>query len=183
LPYRLTEPPSRLPRQAGRLPLAEIAAGEAQRCRDAQPRWDALWARAVKAEQLVAVERRPFYRGHVLAMVGISKESNRILASAGEAVQAAQAGDRVKARAAAERAIQAVAEIRKVQSAAEYDKWKNWYRGDWLANVGRTGELFANFAKLMDDPYSPLPAPILWENWEAYHHIMQYEGDRTADIK
>jgi hypothetical protein len=183
MPYRLTEPPSRLPRQPGRQSLAEIAAGEAQRCRDAQPRWDALWARAVKAEQLVALQRRPFYRAHVLAMIAISRESNRILASAGEAVQAAQAGDRAKARAAAGRALLAVAEIRRVESAAEYGKWKNWYRGDWLTNIGRTGELFANFARLMDDPLSPLPAPILWENWEAYHHIMQYEGDRTADIR
>jgi hypothetical protein len=184
MPYRLTEPPSLLPRQQqGKQTLAEIAAGEAQRCREAQPRWDALWGRAVEAEQLVTAERRPFYRAHVLAMIAISKESNRILGLAGEAVQAAQAGARAKAKTAAERAIQAVAEIRKVESAAEYDKWKNWYRGDWLTNVGRTGELFANFAKLMDDPLSPLPPPILWENWEAYHHIMQYEGDRTADIR
>jgi len=183
MPYRLTEPPSRLPRQPGRQSLGEIASAEAQRCRDAQPRWDALWARAVKAEQLVDTERRPFYRAHVLAMIAISKESNRILALSGEAVQAAQAGDRVKARSAAARALQAVAEIRRVETTAEYGKWKNWYRGDWLTNVGRTGELLENFARLMDDPLSPLPPPIIWENWEAYHHIMQYEGDRTADVK
>jgi hypothetical protein len=28
-----------------------------------------------------------------------------------------------------------------------------------------------------------LPAPMLWSGWEAYFHIMEYEGDRTVDVK
>jgi hypothetical protein len=174
--------PIESPGESGRR-LTELAAGESQRCRIAQPRWDALWNRAVEAEQSVVPERRPYYRAHVLAMIAICKESNRILALTGEAVQQAGAGDRNAARAAAQRALQSIAEIRQAEAQAEYGKWKNWYRGDWLTNVPRTGELLEIFIKQLDDPLAPLPPPIRWEGWEAYHHIMKYEGDRTVDLK
>jgi hypothetical protein len=160
-----------------------MAKAEAERCREAQPRWDALWNQAIAAEQSVAPERKPFYAAHVLAMVAIGKESNRILGLSAEAVEKAAAGDRSGARACAQQALSAVDEIRKAESAAEYGKWKNWYRGDWLTNVARTAELLSAFAGEMQDPLWPLPPPVRWDGWEAYHHIMQYEGDRTVDVK
>src|SRR2546429_6547502 len=67
--------------------LAEALKGEIQRCGEAQPRWDALWEKAVATEQLVSPERRPFYRAHVLAMIAIDRESNRTLQSLALAIQ------------------------------------------------------------------------------------------------
>jgi hypothetical protein len=163
--------------------LAQMAGQEEKRCQEAQPRWDALWTKAAAAEQLVLPERRPFYRAHVLAMIAINRSSNRMLALASEAVQQSVAGNRAAARAAAERSLGSIEEIGKAEAAAEYGKWKNWYRGDWLTSVDRTGEMLRIFIKQMDDPLSPLPPPIRWDNWEAYHHIMGYEGARVVDIK
>jgi hypothetical protein len=160
-----------------------MSKGEMDRCREAQPRWDSLWNQAIGIEDSVLPARRPFYAAHVLATIAIGKESNRILALSAEAVQKAAAGDRTGARAAAQQALAAVDEIRKAESAAEYGKWKNWYRGDWLTNVSRTAELLSAFAEQMQDPLSALPPPVRWEGWEAYHHIMQYEGDRSAGVK
>ena len=180
---RILDFPANVPGPAGRERLAEMAQGELERCREAQPRWDALWNQAMAAGKRVTPERKPLYAAHVLAMIAIGKESNRILALSAAAVQKAAAGDRNSARAAAQQALSAVEEIRKAESAAEYGKWKNWYHGDWLTNVNRTAELLSLFAGQMQDPLSPLPPPVRWEGWEAYHHIMQYEGDRTADVK
>jgi hypothetical protein len=162
--------------------VADIAGAESQRCRLAQPRWDSLWNRALEAQPLVAAERRPFYSAHVLAMIAICKESNRILAFTADAVQTVAGGNRAAARAAVERALQAIPEIRKAEAAAEYGKWKNWYHGDWLTNVDRTAEMLRIFLKNIDDPQSPLPPPIRWEGWEAYYHILHYEGNRSADV-
>ena len=170
------------PWQADHRPFLEVAGVEAPHSRAAQPRWDALWSRAVAAEAMVAPERQPFYRAHVLAMIAISKESNRVLALTGDAVQAAAAGNHGAARSALERALQAIAEIRKAETAAEYGKWKNWYRGDWLTNVARTAEMLGVFLKAIDDPQSALPPPIRWEGWEAYFHILYYEGNRSVDV-
>jgi hypothetical protein len=175
--------PGDVPGPTGRERLAEMAQPEMERCREAQPRWDALWNQAIGIEQIVTPERKPFYAAHVLAMIAIGKESNRILALSAEAVQKAATGDRNSAHAAAQQALAAVDEIHKAESAAEYGKWKNWYRGDWLTNVNRTAQLLSLFAAQMQDPLSPLPPPVRWEGWEAYHHIMQYEGDRSADVK
>jgi hypothetical protein len=180
---RVFDFPGDVPGPAGREHLAEMAKGEMERCREAQPRWDALWNQVTEAEESVLPERRPFYAAHMLTMVAIGKESNRILALSAEAVQDAAAGSRNSARAAAQQALAAVDEIRKAESAAEYGKWKNWYRGDWLTNVSRTAELLSIFARQMQDPLAPLPPPVRWEGWEAYHHIMQYEGDRSADVR
>jgi hypothetical protein len=163
------------------LPAAVKA--EIQRCGEAQPRWDALWKRAMKAEPLVAPDRRPFYRAHVLAMIAINRESNRILSLVAEAIQNAENGDTAKARDAAQRALRAFDEIQRAEAEAEYGKWKNWYQGDWLTGIHRTSELVQIFLKQLDDRLSPLPPPILWSGWEAYYHIMHYEGDRSADVK
>jgi hypothetical protein len=163
-------------------PVVEIASAESQRCRQAQPRWDSLWNRAVEAQSMVLAERRPFYTAHVLTMIAICKESNRMLGLTGEAVQAIAGGNRAAARAAVVRALQSIGEIRKAEGAAEYGKWKNWYHGDWLTNVNRTAELLEIFLKQIDDPRSPIPPPMRWEGWEAYYHIMHYEGDRSVEV-
>jgi hypothetical protein len=168
--------------EAGKERLNEIAGQEAQRCRNAQPRWDAVWAKAKQAEEAVLPERRPFYRAEVLAMIAINRESNRMLWQASEAVREAIAGDREGAERSAERALEAISEIHAAESAAEYGQWEHWYRGDWLTGVNRTGELLNIFRKLMEDPLAPLPPPVLWNGWEAYHHIMQYEGDRSVEV-
>jgi hypothetical protein len=34
----------------------------------------------------------------------------------------------------------------------------------------------------LDDPLAHMVAPILWPGWEAYYHIMHYEGERQADV-
>jgi len=162
--------------------LAEALKGEIRRCGDAQPRWDTLWEKAVAIEPLVAAERRPFYHAHVLTMIAIDKESNRALESIAESIQYAENGEKTEARAEAQRALEALDEIFKIEARAEYGKWKGWYRGDWLSGIGRTRELVQIFAKQLEDPSSPMPAPIYWTGWEAYHHIMHYEGERTADV-
>jgi len=162
--------------------LAEALKGEIQRCGDAQPRWDALWEKAVVAEQLVSPERRPFYRAHVLAMIAIDRESNRALQSLAAAIQHAGKGETTQARAEVQRALEALDEISTAEADAEYGKWKGWYRGDWLTGIGRTRELVQIFAKQLEDPSSPMPPPIYWTGWEAYYHIMHYEGERTADV-
>ena len=72
--------------------------------------------------------------------------------------------------------------FRQSMTAAEYGKWKNWYRGDWLTGVYRTHELVQDYANHLKDPMAKLPAPASWSGWEAYFHIMQYEGDRSVDV-
>ena len=162
--------------------LADALKGEIKRCSDAQPRWDTLWEKAVATEPLVSAERRSFYHAHVLTMIAIDRESNRALESIAESIQHAENGDTTEARAKAQRALEALDEIFKVEARAEYGKWKGWYRGDWLSGIGRTRELVQIFAKQVEDPSSPMPAPIYWTGWEAYYHIMHYQGERTADV-
>jgi hypothetical protein len=162
--------------------LSEAARGEIERCGEAQPRWDALWQKALAAEQLVPSDRRPFYGAHVLAMIAIDRESNRVLRLVAQAVEDAQNGQTAQAHQAAEQSLAAFDEISKAESNAEYGKWKNWYRGDWLTGIYRTHELVETFLKQLDDPLGHMPPPILWDNWEGYYHIMHYEGSRTADV-
>jgi hypothetical protein len=162
--------------------LLESMKGEIQRCGEAQPRWDALWTKALAAEPLVLPDRLPFYRAHVLAMIAIGRESNRILLSVAQAVLDAKDGKTQAARAAVQQALLAFEEIAKAEKSAEYGKWKDWYRGDWLTGIPRTRELVQIFGKRLEDPRSPMPPPVFWTGWEAYYHIMHYEGERTASV-
>jgi len=172
-----------LPSENPRTPdLLESLKGEIQRCGEAQPRWDALWIKALAAEPLVLPERLPFYRAHVLAMIAIGKESNRILLSVAQAVLDAKDGKTQAARTAVQRALLAFEEIAKAEKSAEYGKWKDWYRGDWLTGILRFFQLVQIFGKRLEDPLSPLPPPVFWTGWEAYYHIMHYEGERTANV-
>ncbi len=156
---------------------------ELEQCGDAQPRWDAVWKKAVAAEALVPAGRRPFYQASVLTMVTINRESNRMLLDIAKSIDDAQNGKTAEAQQEAADALAAVAEVRQAQAAAEYGKWKNWYRGDWLTGVYRTQQVLEAYAAFLKDPMTHLAPPIVWNGWEAYYHIMQYEGDRTADVK
>ncbi|MFZ0964929.1 MAG: glycosyl hydrolase 115 family protein [Terriglobia bacterium] len=163
--------------------LPQTIEREIKQCGDAQPRWDALWKKALAAEPLVAVERRPFYHAHVLAMVAINCESNRMLLEVAKAIQEAQSGKTGEARQAAMQGLGALDEINKAEMAAEYGQWKNWYRGDWLTGVYRTHQMLAVFSQYLTDHLTHLPPPVFWDGWEAYYHIMNYQGDRSADVK
>ena len=155
---------------------------DVEECEAAQPRWDAVWNRAVKAESLVDPDRRDYYQAEVLTMITINRESNRTLLLVARALQDADAGQAEKARAETAEALHALDAIQQSMAAAEYGKWKNWYRGDWLTGVRRTRELVQAYADHLQDPLAPLPAPVSWTGWEAYFHIMEYEGDRSVDI-
>jgi hypothetical protein len=163
--------------------LREAVAREIQQCRDAQARWDKVWNKALAIEPLIPATRKPFYRAQVLAMIAINRESNRILFLVSKAIQDAENRKMSQAHAEIDVALKAFDEIRQAESAAEYGKWRNWYRGDWLTGIYRTRELVQAFSKFIDDPLTHIAPPIFWDGWEAYYHIMHYEGDRSADVK
>jgi len=170
-------------RPTGKEWLREAVTREIQQCGDAQPRWDAVWKKALAIEPLVPVARQPFYRSQVLAMIAINRESNRILFLVSKAIQDVESGKPSQAHEEVNRALKVFDEIQQVETAAEYGKWKGWYRGDWLTGIYRTRELVQLFSKFLDDPHTHVAPPVLWSYWEAYYHIMYYEGDRTADVK
>ena len=149
---------------------------------EAQPRWDAVWQRAMAAEKLVDPARRDYYQAEMLAMITINRESNRALGLVAKAMQDDGAGNTAKAHAEALDAVKAMDAIQSSMRASEYGKWKNWYRGDWLTGVYRTRELAQAYADHLADPMAKLPAPVTWSGWEAYFHIMEYEGDRSVDL-
>lgn len=152
-------------------------------CSTAQPRWDKVWEDAVAAEPLVDPSRREYYQAGVLTMITINRESNRMLLEVARSLQDYDAGRTEKAENEASAALQALDAVQKSMTAAEYGKWKNWYRGDWLTGVYRTRELVQDYANHLKDPMAKLPAPASWSGWEAYFHIMEYEDDRSVDVK
>jgi hypothetical protein len=115
-------------------------------------------------------------------MISINRESNRALLSIAKSIQAADAGHAEKARSEAKEALHSLDLVQQSMTAAEYGKWKNWYRGDWLDGVYRMRQLVQSYADHLQDPLARLPPPVEWNGWEGYFHIMQYEGDRTADV-
>jgi hypothetical protein len=151
-------------------------------CMDAQPRWDAVWKDAVAAESLIDPARHDYYQEAVLTMITINRESNRMLLDVAQSMKDENAGDTTKAQTEAADALKALDTTQAAMHAAEYGKWKNWYRGDWLAGVDRTREIVQAYADHLKDPMAKLPAPASWSGWEAYFHIMQYEGDRSVDV-
>lgn len=152
-------------------------------CAAAQPRWDAVAQKAVAAETLVDPARRQYYQAQVLTMITVNRESNRMLLELARAVEDDHQGNAAKAQSEAAEALRALDAIQASMSAAEYGKWKNWYRGDWLTGVYRTHELVQDYANHLKDPMAKLPAPAAWSGWEAYFHIMEYEGDRSVDVR
>ncbi len=160
-----------------------VLARDIQECEAAQPRWDAVWEHAVKAEGIVDPDRRDYYQASVLTMITINRESNRALMLVAKAVEDDDAGRTDQARSEAADALRALDAVQESMAKAEYGRWKNWYRGDWLTGVYRTREQVQNYADHLQDRMAKLPAPMLWSGWEAYFHIMEYEGDRTVDVK
>jgi len=158
-------------------------AREIRQCGEAQPRWDAVWDQALAAESLIPPARRPLYQASVLTMIAINRQSNRMLRLIAQSIQDAEAGRMLPAQQEAAQALAAVDAVRAAQAAAEYGKWKNWYRGDWLTGVYRTQQELRTYAAFLKDPLAPIAPPILWNGWEAYYHIMHYEGDRSADVQ
>jgi hypothetical protein len=152
-------------------------------CAAAQPRWDAVYRDAVRAESLITPERRSYYQAAVLTMITINRESNHMLLNVARSLQDYDAARTDNAKAEAASALQELDSIQRSMAAAEYGKWKNWYRGDWLTGVYRTRELVQDYLNHLNDPLAKLPAPAAWTGWEAYFHIMEYEGDRTADVQ
>jgi hypothetical protein len=161
--------------------LTAAIAREIDRC--GQARWDAVWQEAQAAESLVVPRRRPYYRAEVLTMTIINRNSNRMLVEVANAVRDAKAGRGAQARAEAQRALADLDEIRQWQAGAEYGKWRHWYRGDWLTGVDETRQLIQTFLRYLDDPNITLPPPVIASGWQAYYHIMHYEGDQTVDVR
>ena len=152
-------------------------------CEAAQPRWDAVWQKALAAEALVDPARRDYYQAEVLTTIAINRQSNRMLLELARSLEDEHAGAHAKAQSEAAASLQALDRIRAAMTAAEYGKWKNWYRGDWLTGIYRTHELVQDWANHMKDPMAKLPAPATWSGWEAYFHIMEYEDDRSVDVR
>ena len=174
-PHVLPEPPSEF-QQA-------LIQRDIEECQDAQPRWDAVWKDALAARDLVDPDRRDYYQAAVLTMIAINRESNRALLEVARAIEDEHGGDPVKAGLEINDALGALDSAQQSMAAAEFGKWKNWYRGDWLTGVYRTRELVRDYANHLKDPMAKLPSPTAWTGWEAYFHIMEYEGDRTVDVK
>jgi hypothetical protein len=91
-------------------------------------------------------------------------------------------GQIAEARQTTSRALNALAAVHHAQVSAEYGKWKNWYRGDWLTGVYQTHQVVQTFAAFLNDQLTHFQPPVIWSNWEAYYHIMHYEGDRSVDV-
>jgi hypothetical protein len=94
-----------------------------------------------------------------------------------KAIRDAENGKASQAHHEATQALAALDAIAQAETAAEYGKWKKWYRG--LPNP-RDGRGVPKIPGRCSHPSLP---PVLWDGWEAYYHIMHYEGDRSADVK
>jgi hypothetical protein len=162
--------------------LKRMLETELAACADAIPRWDALWEHARAAERLVAPERHNFYQAHVLTAIAINRSSNLMLLSVAKAIEAREAGKTADAKTLIAQALKAIDDVQAAESAAEYGPWKRWYAGDWLTNVPRTRQTIEAYAQHLDDPLAPLPSTLMWD-WEAYYHIMHYEGERVLNVK
>ncbi|HWA96196.1 MAG TPA: glycosyl hydrolase 115 family protein [Terracidiphilus sp.] len=161
----------------------QILDRDIQQCTEAQPRWDKVEHDAVAAESLVEPSRLDYYHAGLLTMIVINSESNRMLLHVAQSIKDYNTGDSPKAENEAQAALHSLDLIQNSMAKAEYGKWKNWYRGDWLTGVYRTRELVQDYANHIKDPMAKLPAPAAWTGWEAYFHIMEYEGDRSVDVR
>ena len=174
-------PPRLVPQFSADQKKAQLAL-DIKECEEAQARWDAVWQDALAAKVLVSAERRDYYQAAVLTMITINRESNRALMLIAQALQDDEASDSDKAQVEAHGAEVSLEAVQAAMHMAEYGKWKNWYRGDWLTGVYRTRELVQAYEDHLKDPMAKLPAPVSWTGWEAYFHIMEYEGDRSVDV-
>jgi hypothetical protein len=163
--------------------VAKTSARELKACAEAQPRWDAVWKDAKAAEALIPKDRLAYYDAYVLGAITMNRNGNRMLWLVADAIRNARAGDKAKAHAEVKAALAEIAGIKQVERAAEYGKWQHWYRGEWLVGVDETREMIEYFDRWIDDPLTRLPAPVNSNSWQAYYHIMHYEGDKSADVR
>ena len=149
---------------------------------DAATKWDAVWKQAQDARALIPKERLDYYDYYVLTGIAMNRDGNRMLLSMVRAIAAAQKGDKAEAHKQANIALAALAEIKAREKAAEYGKWAHWYRGEWLVGIDETREMIQYFQRWVDDPLTRLPAPVNSNSWQAYYHIMHYEGGKSVDV-
>jgi len=115
----------------------------------------------------------------VLNKITINRESCCLLLELARALQDDQAEYTAKAQSAAE-TFQALNRMEWLMAAAEDDKWKNWYRGDWLAGAWQTRKRWQDYANRLKDPLARQPAPTESSGWDGQFHIMEYEEDGTG---
>lgn len=159
-----------------------VMARELKVCGEAQARWDAVWKEAKSAETLVPMERRPFYEAYVLTAIAFNRDGDRLLWLVSDAIESSRRGDKARAHRDVKEALAQIAHMKQMEKSAEYGKWRNWYRGEWLVGVDETAALLDYFDRWIDDPLTRLPAPVLSNSWQAYYHIMHYEGDKVSDV-
>ena len=152
-------------------------------CGPARARWQALWRAALAAEPLVAPARRRYYQAEMLTMIAINRDGVRILYRVGRAVRDYRHGEKAAALREVRDTLPLFRQIRHMERLAEYGKWKHWYRGEWLVGIRRTRVLVGDFIRYLHDPTMTLPAPFLDNGWQGYYHIMQFEGNRTVNVR
>jgi hypothetical protein len=162
--------------------VATTMARELKVCSQAQAGWDAVLQQAKAAQALVSKDRQAYYNAYVLSSIAMNRDGNRMLWLTADAIKNAQAGDKAKAHQDVKLALAAIADIKQMEHAAEYGKWKHWYRGEWLVGVDETREMLEYFDRWIDDPLTRLPPPVISNSWQAYYHIMHYEGDKSSDV-
>jgi len=161
---------------------ATAMARELKVCGEAQGHWDAVWQEAKAAEALIPAERKAFYEAYVLTQIVFNRDGNRMLWLVSDALRAMKAGDKTKAHQDVKEALAQIAEMKRMERGAEYGKWRHWYRGEWLVGVDETGAMLENFDRWIDDPLTRLPPPVISNSWQAYYHVMHYEGDKSSDV-
>ena len=162
--------------------VATTMARELKACSEAEPRWDAVWNQAKAAEALIPKDRLAFYDYYVLTGIAMNRDGNRMLWLVSDAIGAAKAGDKARAHQDVKQALAAIAEIKQMERAGEYGKWVHWYRGEWLVGIDETRQMIEYFDRWIDDPLTRLPPPVVSNSWQAYYHIMHYEGDKSSDV-
>jgi len=162
--------------------VATTTARELKVCGEAQPRWDAVWKAAKAAQALIPKDRLAFYDYYVLTGIAMNRDGNRMLWLVSDAIKSVQAGDKARAHGDVKQALAAIADIKQMERADEYGQWRHWYRGEWLVGIDETREMIEYFDRWIDDPLTRLPAPVVSNSWQAYYHIMHYEGDKVSDV-
>jgi hypothetical protein len=144
-------------------------------CRDADARWTELDQRARDTVASVPVDRRDFFRGHVLTQIDVHLHSNRMLLHAAEAALAASIAGRIEHWKSAAREVELEKEA---LHGAEYGKWAGFYRGEQFVGLQYTLDTLAwaeqKLQKRTDAPPPPKP--------DGYLIIKAYQGNQRTKI-
>jgi hypothetical protein len=160
----------------------KTATADKASCEEAASRWNEVWNQAEALLAKVRADRKDYYRAEILTMIEINRQSNEMLLNVLDYIQAMKEKQNNVAKASLASAKDCISKIKEAEHWAEYGKWANWYKGDWLVGINRTAELIKAAQDILDDSNAPLPIGVLWEEREAYEHIMGYEGDRSVDL-